>query len=123
MHDTQTFDSGLQVAHHITDASSIVSVTGPLNFPDAVRVTGVMKHVIEHQPTLVLLDLTHIEDVDATGVAVLVGIGGDLKDAGIQVRIIAADPRIRHRLPYTLGLRTIFPSVADALHDQPEPSR
>lgn len=34
-----------------------------------------------------------------------VRIGGDLEAAGMEVRVVAADPRIRHRLPYTLRLR------------------
>jgi hypothetical protein len=63
--------------------------------------------------------LLRAHDVAATGIAVLVGIGGDLKNAGIQVRVIAADARIPHRLPYTLGLRKIFPSLEDALRCQP----
>ncbi|MEP6817178.1 MAG: STAS domain-containing protein [Marmoricola sp.] len=115
MEDVLTFDSGPEVAYQIHEESATVSVSGPLKFPDAVGVSGVMKHVIEQLKPLVLLDLRDIEGVDATGVAVLVGIGGDLKSAGIQVRIVASDPRIRHRLPYTLGLRKVFPSVAEAL--------
>lgn len=117
MNGNQAYESGLQVTHEVLDESAIVSVSGPLQFPDAVGVTSVMKHVIEQQPDVVLLDLTHVGDVDATGVAVLIGMGGDLKTAGIQVRVIASDPRIRHRLPYTLGLRKIFPSVTEALQD------
>ena len=116
MHDSQTFLGGLQVAHDVSEASAIVRISGPLTFPDAVVVTGVIKHVIELHPPLVLLDLTDTQRVDATGIAVLVGVGGDLKNAGILVRVIAADPRIRHRLPYTLGLRKIFPTAEEALN-------
>jgi anti-anti-sigma factor len=118
MRSSQIHPGGLHVEHHMSDASAMVRISGPLDFPDAVAVTGVLKHVIEQQPTVVLLDLTDLETVDDTGVAVLVGIGGDLKSAGIQVRVIAADPRIRHRLPYTLGLRKIFPTVRDAMRYQ-----
>jgi len=119
MDDSKAFPGGLQVDHHVSDTSATVQVGGPLTFPDAVAVLGVIKHVIEQQPSLVLLDLTDVQDVDSTGIAVLVGIGGDLKNADIQVRVIAADPRIRHRLPYTLGLRKIFPTVEEALRYQP----
>lgn len=119
MDDTKTFPGGLQVEHHVSESSATVQIGGPLTFPDAVAVSGVIKHVIEQQPSLVLLDLTSMQNVDATGIAVLVGVGGDLKDADIQVRVIAADPRIRHRLPYTLGLRKVFPTVEDALRYQP----
>ena len=119
MDDSQSFPEGLQVSHQVSDTSATVRICGPLTFPDAVALSGVMKHVIEHQPPFVLLDLTDIGNVDATGIAVLVGVGGDLKSAGIQVRVIAADPRIRHRLPYTLGLRKVFPTIEDALRYQP----
>jgi anti-anti-sigma factor len=119
MDDTKTFPGGLHVEHHMSDASAMVQIGGPLTFPDAVAVSGVVKHVIEHHPPVVLLDLTELQHVDATGVAVLVGIGGDLKKAQIQVRVIAADPRIRHRLPYTLGLRKVFATIEEALRYQP----
>jgi anti-anti-sigma factor len=119
MDDNKTFPGGLQVEHHVSDSSATVQIGGPLTFPEAVAVTGVIKHVIEQQPSLVLLDLTGMQNVDATGIAVLVGIGGDLKNADIQVRVIAADPGIRHRLPYTLGLRKIFPTLEEALRYQP----
>jgi anti-anti-sigma factor len=119
MRSSQTYPGGLCVEHHLQDASATVRISGPLDFPDAVAVSKIMKHVIEQRPPVVLLDLTNIETVDATGVAVLVGIGGDLKEAGIQVRVIASDPRIRHRLPYTLGLRKVFPTLEDALRYQP----
>jgi anti-anti-sigma factor len=116
MHDSQTLSGGLEVAHDVSDTSAIVRISGPLIFPDAVAVSGVVQHVIEQRPPLVLLDLTDMQGVDATGIAVLVGIGGDLKNAGILVRVIAADPRIRHRLPYTLGLRKIFSTPEEALN-------
>ena len=118
MDDSKTFPGGLQVEHHVSDSSATVQIGGPLTFPDAVAVSGVIKHIIEQQPSVVLLDLTDMQDVDATGIAVLVGIGGDLKNADIQVRVIATDPRIRHRLPYTLGLRKIFPTRDEALRYQ-----
>jgi anti-anti-sigma factor len=119
MDDLKTFPGGLQVEHHVSGTSATVLIGGPLTFPDAVAVVGVIKHIIEQQPSLVLLDLTHMQKVDGTGVAVLVGIGGDLKDADIQVRVVAADPRIRHRLPYTLGLRKVFATADDALRYRP----
>jgi len=119
MHDTKTFAGGLQVEHHVSESSAIVQIGGPLTFPDAVAVSGVVNHVIELQPSLVLLDLTEMQNVDSTGVAVLVAIGISLKNADIQVRVVAADPRIQHRLPYTLGLRKVFPTVEEALRYQP----
>jgi anti-anti-sigma factor len=119
VHSSQDFATGLHVAHELFGATATIRIGGPLTFPDAVAATGVVKHVVEQSPSLVLLDLTEVAHVDATGVAVLVGIGGDLKQAGIEVRVVAADPRIRHRLPYTLGLRKVFATVEAALRYQP----
>jgi anti-anti-sigma factor len=110
--------SALSILHSISPERSVVSVAGPLTFPDAVRLSGVVRQILEQHPPVALLDLTALDSVDATGVAVLVGIGDDLKTAGIQVRVVAADPRIRHRLPYTLGLRRIFASVEDAIENR-----
>lgn len=119
MDDSKTFPRGLQVEHHVSENSATVQIGGPLTFPEAVAVSGVVKHIIEQRPRVVLLDLTDMQEVDATGIAVLVGIGGDLENADIEVRIIAADPRIRHRLPYILGLRKTFATVEEALRHQP----
>jgi anti-anti-sigma factor len=119
MEDSHISPGDPQVSYQVSDTYATVRIGGPLVFPGAVAVSRAVKQVIEQQPPLVLLDLTGIENVDATGVAVLVGVGGDLKSAGIQVRVIAADPRIRHRLPYTLGLRKVFPTIEDALCHQP----
>jgi len=117
MKNQQILAPGLQVRQRVGKDRAIISVGGPLKFPDAVHLTAAIKQVIKQHPPVVLLDLTHLEGVDATGVAVLVGIGGDLKTAGIQARIIASDPLIRHRLPYTLGLRRVFTSVEDAIEN------
>ena len=123
MDDTKTFAGGLQVEHHVSDDAATVQIRGPLIFPEAVAVSRVIKHVIELHPSVVLLNLTDMHKVDATGIAVLVGVGGDLKTANIQVRVVAADPGIRHRLPYTLGLRKIFPTVEEALRHEPGDKR
>lgn len=117
--DIEALDGGLVVEHRLAGDTAVVRVGGPLTFPDAVAVSRVIKHVVERQPPVVILDLTDTHHVDATGIAVLVGIGGDLKHAGIQVRIVAADPGIKKRLPYTLGLRKIFPTVEQALRYRP----
>jgi len=108
-------ESGLIIIDEVQDDLAIVHVAGPLTFPDAVTLTGVVKSVLNRPPAVLLLDLTEIEEIDATGVAVLVGVGGDLKDARKEVRVIVSDPRVRHRLPYTLGLRKVFTSQDEAI--------
>lgn len=114
MRSSQTFPGGLHVEHRMHPTSATVRIGGCLKFPDAVAVAGVVRHVIEQRPPVVILDLTDVESVDGTGVAVLVGLGGDLKHSGIQVRVVTADLRIRRRLPYTLGLRKVFRTVDEA---------
>jgi ABC-type transporter Mla MlaB component len=87
-----------------------------LRFPEAVQLTRAAKNLFEQGVTEVtVLDLSALDDVDHTGIAVLVSVGRDLKAAGSQVRIVAADRALVVRLPYTLGLRRVFASAADAL--------
>lgn len=112
---TQAFDSGLVITHEVTESWAIVHVDGPLTFPDAVALSHVIKDLVERSPDLLFLDLIEVGKIDATGVGVLVGAGGDLKDSGKQVRVIVADPRVRHRLPYSLGLRKVFTSLQEAM--------
>ncbi len=50
MDDVKTFPGGLRVEHHVSDNSAIVTIGGPLDFPDAVAVSGVIKHIIEFGP-------------------------------------------------------------------------
>lgn len=94
MRDSQTFDSGLHLSQETFGESAIVRVSGPLQFPDAVSLHGHINRIIARRPLVVLVDLTNMVDVDSTGVAVLVGAGGDLKDAGIQVR--SSRPTLRY---------------------------
>lgn len=107
--------SELVVLDAVHDDIAFVQVDGPLTFPDAVTLSGVVRSLLAQPSQLLLLDLTGVGKIDATGVAVLVGVGGDLKDAGKEVRIIVSDPRVRQRLPYTLGLRKVFTSVDEAI--------
>lgn len=107
---------GLDIAFGLTDGAMVVRVCGALRFPAAVQLTTATKAHFEHGVTEVtVLDLSALDDMDHTGVAVLVAVARDLKAAGSQVRIVAANRAITARLPYTLGLRRIFATTEDAL--------
>jgi len=108
--------AGLHIEHDRTEDALIVRVSGALRFPAAVELTRSVESLLDQGATEVtVLDLSQLTDVDHTGIAVLVAVGRDLKAAGSQVRVATADRSILGRLPYTLGLRRTFGSLAEAL--------
>jgi anti-anti-sigma regulatory factor len=55
---------------------------------------------------------------DTTGLGVLMSISAHLKAAQVDIRVVAAEPRLRHRLPQCLRSQPIFFTVTDALTSQ-----
>jgi anti-anti-sigma factor len=107
---------GLDIEIGETESATIVRVSGALRFPAAVQLTRAAKDLFEQGVSEVtVLDLSDLDDMDHTGIAVLVGVGRDLKAEGSQVRIVTADRALLARLPYTLGLRRLCASTAKAL--------
>lgn len=108
--------AGLHIEHDRAEGALIVRVSGDLRFPAAVELTRAVEALLGQGLTEVtVLDLSELTGVDHTGIAVLVAVGRDLKGAGSQVRVVTADRLILGRLPYTLGLRRTFGSLAEAL--------
>lgn len=111
---------GLRIEADRVEGALVVSVSGSLTFPAAVQLTRTVAHLIGQGVVAVtVLDLAALDDADHTGVAVLVAAARDLKAAGSQVRVVTADRAILARLPYTLGLRRVFSSRAEALSFEP----
>ena len=114
--DQNVASAGLHIEHDRAEGALIVRVSGALRFPAAVELTRAVESLLGQGVTEVtVLDLSQLTDVDHTGIAVLVAVGRDLKAAGSQVRVVTADRSILGRLPYTLGLRRTFGSLAEAL--------
>ncbi len=107
----------LRIEEGRVQGALVVSVSGALKFPAAVQLTHAVEQLItEGVGAVTVLDLTALDNgTDHTGIAVLVAAARDLKAAGSQVRVVTADRAILARLPYTLGLRRLFRSRADAL--------
>jgi anti-anti-sigma factor len=115
----QAASTGLHIEQHWAEGALIVRVSGVLRFPEAVELTCAVESVLDQGVTEVtVLDLGHLDEVDHTGIAVLVAVGRDLKAAGSQVRVVTADRTLLGRLPYTLGLRRTFGSLPEALSFQ-----
>lgn len=77
-----------------------------------MKLTHAVEGLLDQGVTQVtVLDLGELAEANHTGIAVLVAVGRDLKAAGSQVRVVAADRALLGRLPYTLGLRRTFASL------------
>jgi len=113
--DQNAASARLHIEHHMAEDAQVVRVSGTLRFPAAVQLTRAVKSILDQEVTEVtVLDLGDLDEIDHTGIAVLVAVGRDLKAAGSQVRVVTADQAILRRLPYTLGLRRTFGSLPEA---------
>ena len=117
--DQNAASAGLQIEHDRAEGALIVRVSGALRFPAAVELTRAVESLLDQGvPGVTVLDLGDLDEVDHTGIAVLVAVGRDLKAAASQVRVVTADRALLGRLPYTLGLRRTFGSLPEALSFQ-----
>jgi anti-anti-sigma factor len=111
--------AGLHIEHDRAEGALIVRVSGALRFPAAVELIRAVEPLLDHGVAEVtVLDLGDLDEVDHTGIAVLVAVGRDFKASGSQVRVVTADRALLGRLPYTLGLRRTFGSLPEALSFQ-----
>ena len=116
VNDQDAVSAGPHIDHDLAAGALIVRVSGALRFPAAVELTRAVKSLLDQGATEVtVLDLADLDEIDHTGVAVLVAVGRDLKAAGSQVRVVTAGRALLGQLPYTLGLRRTFGSLAEAL--------
>ena len=100
----------------------VESVAGDVDLASAPELRARLKDLIDPGPTFVVLDLSELVFIDSTGLGVLVGVHRRVKEAGGEVRLASAGPRIMRVLSVT-GLDRVFvtfPTVAEAIQASPE---
>jgi anti-sigma B factor antagonist len=92
------------------DGNQIVSVRGELDIATADQAYTFISDVIDAWPTPVSVDLSGLTFCDASGLSVLAKIARHARQAGRQLRLIAARPSLLKIMRIT-GLDRAFPEL------------
>ncbi len=74
---------------HAPDRTT-VSLSGVLDFLSAPELRAVIRHVLAERPPLLVVDLTHLDQIDGSGVAALVSLLRRITQAGTRVDSVGA---------------------------------
>ena len=92
------------------DGNQVVSVTGEQDIATAEQAYLYISDVIDAWPTPVSVDLSGLTFCDASGLGVLARIAGHARQAGRQLKLIAARPSLLKIMRIT-GLDRAFPEL------------
>lgn len=96
----------LKLRTQVTDADTTVWCSGRLTSADAESFKNEVRALIPSAKLLVL-DFTHLEYLDSSGIGAVVGLYVTCKGSGCELRLIHFSKRIRDLLGLT-GLLKIF---------------
>ena len=98
------------------DGHAVVALRGELDIVDAAGVAGALAAVTAHEPR-VIVDLTGLGFIDASGLAALVSGWKHARHAGGDLLLVAPQPRVLRVLAATrlLGVFSVHPSVEEAV--------
>jgi anti-anti-sigma factor len=92
----------------LTNATAVVTLSGPLTLGTSLKVAGVSKMVI---------DLTSVDFIDSAGLGMLVFTYGTLSEKHGSLRLCGVSPRVLHLLQLTKtdGFLAVDASREDSL--------
>jgi len=96
---------------------AVVTLSGRLVFGKEVeRLESLVKELIQGGSKKVIFDATGLEYADSSGIGTLVACLTHIKNAGGDLRLAGANPRIRRLLNMTGvdKLMSLYPTVAEA---------
>jgi len=96
---------------------AVVTVSGRLVFGKEVeRLESVVKDLIQHGNKKLIFDASGLEYADSSGIGTLVACLTQIKNAGGDLRLAGANPRIRRLLNMTGvdKLMPLYPTLAEA---------
>jgi len=109
--DERTEVEGLMIETITSKSSFLIKVWGNLDWMGAVTV----RHVVQDslQPTMqIVIDLSHVDAIDAVGISALVGTVRRVRAAGGTVRICNVPARLRRYLNLAGVTEMLTSSVA-----------
>ncbi|HMD44517.1 MAG TPA: STAS domain-containing protein [Acidimicrobiales bacterium] len=108
----QTFD----IAEQTIDGVPVVSVTGEIDVATAPGLREHLQALVASGSSTIVVDLLNVSFLDSTALGVLVGVLKRCREAGGDLRLVVAEPRILKVFEIT-GLTEVFsiyPVVAEA---------
>jgi len=99
------------------DGSTVVAARGEVDVATAPALRDGLDEALDHDIGTVVVDLTGVTFIDSTGLGVLIGARRRCVEAGRDLRVVVAEPRILKVFEITglTELFTIHPSLEPAL--------
>jgi anti-sigma B factor antagonist len=98
----------------------VFKLRGSLDLATAPTVRAALSDATEKGNHDLIVDLTHLEFLDSTGLGVLIGAHRRAAERGASFRLIVSDGPISRLLNITglIGVFAVYHSIADARSDQ-----
>jgi anti-sigma B factor antagonist len=85
----------MQVSHRSEQSIDIVKISGRLTMADTDKVREITSPLIEQHRYLLIFDLTDLEFVDSSGLAVFISVMKQLRNAGGDVVLCGVQKTVR----------------------------
>jgi anti-sigma B factor antagonist len=108
-------DQEFEIAERADTAPPVIAVRGEIDVATAPQLRECLQRVIAHGESTIVLDLLGVTFLDSTALGVMVGALKRCREAGGDLHIVVADPRIMKIFEIT-GLTNVF-TIADSLQD------
>jgi anti-sigma B factor antagonist len=98
------------------DAITVVPVDGDIDLNTSADIVATIYQAVRPGPPVVVIDMTEVSFLSATGLSVLVATKEETRKAGIELRLVASRREVLRPLQIT-GLTAdfdIYPTVAEA---------
>lgn len=114
-------DQNFGISEETVDGVPVVSIIGEIDVATAPRLRDRLQDQVASGSSTVVVDLLHVTFLDSTALGVLVGVLKRCREAGGDLRLVIAEPRILKLFEIT-GLTNVFSihsSVDDARRRNP----
>ena len=106
-------DQEFEIEERAGSTPPVIAVSGEIDVATAPQLRECLQRVIAQGESTIVLDLLGVTFLDSTALGVLVGALKRCREAGGDLHIVVADPRIMKIFEIT-GLTNVF-TIADSL--------
>ena len=108
-------DQEFEIAERADTTLPVIAVSGEIDVATAPQLREWLQRVIAQGESTIVLDLLGVTFLDSTALGVMVGALKRCREAGGDLHIVVADPRIMKIFEIT-GLTNVF-TIADSLQN------
>ena len=106
-------DQEFEISERPDETPPVIEVSGEIDVATAPQLRESLQRVIAQGESTIILDLLGVTFLDSTALGVLVGALKRCREAGRELHLVVADPRIMKIFEIT-GLTSVF-TIADSL--------